>query len=301
MTSSIFMITGLVLILAWANGANDISKGVATLVGNGTTNARRAVLWGTFWTVMGGLAALIWGTALLKTFSSAYLSPDFHVDLAFVAGTTAGAALWVLLATRLGLPVSTTHALLGGVVGAALMAAGPVGLQAHAVANKALLPLLVNPLAVFLCAALLLVARQVAQWSSAQNTNVFIHAELKRSPRIPREKVWIALHWWSSGVTSFARGLNDVPKIAAFLIMATMLAPELSGHLEASRVGWSIVLVTLVMGVGCLWGGYRVLQLLAHRVTPLDAGTGVAANIGTALLVLTASPCGQKTHAASKW
>ena len=293
MTSSFFVITVFVLILAWANGANDISKGVATLVGNGTTNARRAVLWGTFWTVMGGLAALIWGTALLTTFSSAYLSQDFHVDLAFVAGTTTGAALWVMLATRLGLPVSTTHALLGGVVGAALMAAGPVGLQAHAVANKALLPLLASPLiAVFLCAALLLVARQVAQWSSARNTNAFIQAKLKGSPRIPKEKVWIALHWLSSGVTSFARGLNDVPKIAAFLIMATMLAPELSGHLEASRVGWSIVLVTLVMGVGCLWGGYRVLQLLAHRVTPLDAGTGLAANIGTALLVLTASPLG---------
>ncbi len=178
-------------------------------------------------------------------------------------------------------------------MGAALMAAGPAGLQAHAVANKALLPLLASPLiAVFLCAALLLVARLAVQWITARNTNAFIQAKLKGSPRIPKEKVWIALHWLSSGVTSFARGLNDVPKIAAFLIMATMLAPELSGHLEASRVGWSIALITLVMGVGCLWGGYRVLQLLAHRVTPLDAGTGLAANIGTALLVLTASPLG---------
>ena len=69
MTSSFFVITVFVLILAWANGANDISKGVATLVGNGTTNAKRAVLWGTFWTVTGGLATLIWGAALLKTFS----------------------------------------------------------------------------------------------------------------------------------------------------------------------------------------------------------------------------------------
>ena len=139
------VITLLVVTLAWVNGANDVAKGVATLTGSGASNVKRAILWGTLWTVMGGVAAVLWGSALVSTFSSGFLAPGFRVDLAFVAGTLMGASVWILIATRLGLPVSTTHALLGGVIGAVLMAAGPDGLRATAVANKAMLPLLVSP------------------------------------------------------------------------------------------------------------------------------------------------------------
>jgi len=159
----VWLVIGLVLMLAWANGANDIAKGVATLVGNGTASAKGAVLWATLWTILGGLASIVWGAALLKAFSSGYLSPGFRVDLAFVGCTMVGAAGWVLIATRFGLPVSTTHALLGGVVGAVWVAAGVEGLRVDAVTQKALLPLLVSPLiAIGLCALLLLIARYVA-------------------------------------------------------------------------------------------------------------------------------------------
>lgn len=61
MTTEIVLTIACVVLLAWANGSNDISKGIATLVGNGTTRAHHAVLWGTLWTVLGGLAALLWG------------------------------------------------------------------------------------------------------------------------------------------------------------------------------------------------------------------------------------------------
>ena len=111
------------------------------------------------------------------------------------------------------------------------------------------------------------------------------------------ERVWIALHWLSSGTTSFARGLNDVPKIAAFMILALTLAPPAVAQTTASWFpdwlqAWPILLVTLVMGAGCLWGGFKVLDVLAHRVTPLDASSGLVANMGTSILVLAASPLG---------
>ena len=111
MTLSIPAICLLVLLLAWVNGANDIAKGVATLVGNGTAHARRAVLWGTLWTLLGGLAALVWGGALINAFTKGFLNPNCIIDLPFVAGVTLGATAWVGFATRVGLPVSTTHAL----------------------------------------------------------------------------------------------------------------------------------------------------------------------------------------------
>lgn len=301
----------LVLILAWSNGANDISKGIATLVGNGSANARVAVLWGTFCTALGGLVALLWGAALIKTFSSAFLDSGFIVDLHFIVSTLVGAAGWVFVATRLGWPVSTTHALLGGVVGAVWAVAGFSGLQVDAVTRKALLPLLISPLiAVVLCAGLLLLARYLARQVPGWTPGCCDEDEWRQNPFTCedgtkskaggvekqqglswRGRTWIALHWFSSGLTSFARGLNDVPKIAAFLILITSLSPELSRQLGAGSSG-PILLVTLVMTVGSLLGGFRVLNILAHRVVPMDASQGLTANVGTSMLVLLASPLG---------
>ena len=307
MSIEFVLVATLVLALAWANGANDIAKGIATLVGNGTAPARRAVWWGTLWTVVGGLLAILWGGALIRTFSGGFLDPAFHVDLIFVGGTLLGAALWVIIATRFGLPVSTTHALLGGVVGAALVAAGPGGLHLETVAWKVLMPLLVAPLlAIGLCALTLLLARIVARRLPAWRQGCCEPDEWRRNPFVCAdppvatrslscmERLWVGLHWLSSGATSFARGLNDVPKIAAFLILAVALVPGAATSLNADGVvpWWPIALVALVMGMGCLWGGMRVLDIMAWRVAPLDASSGLVANSGTAMLVLFASPLG---------
>jgi len=300
----VWLVIGLVLALAWANGANDIAKGVATLVGSGTTHARGAVLWAVVWTVLGGLVAIVWGSALLKVFSSGYLSAGFSVDLTFIASTLIGAAGWVLLATRLGLPVSTTHALLGGIVGAVWMAAGIDGLRLDAVTRKALMPLLISPLiAVVLSAVLLLLARCVAArvpaWSPGccerkdWRKNPFICAGPTHSAPVSpwAGRVWVGLHWLSGGLISFARGLNDVPKIAAFLVLVVSLQPGLIA-LPGGDNRIPILAVTLFMAVGALWGGFRVLKILSRRVVPLDASSGVVANLGTSLLVLLASPLG---------
>ncbi len=298
----------LVLLLAWSNGANDISKGIATLVGNGSAHARAAVLWGTLCTTLGGLVALLWGAALIKTFSSAFLDAGFNVDLRFIASTLVGAAGWVFLATRLGWPVSTTHALLGGVVGAVWAVAGFAGLEMDAVTRKALLPLLISPLiAIGLCAGLLLLARYLARRVPGWTPGCCEQSEWQQNPYVCedtdekedeqqaklswRGKMWIVLHWFSSGLTSFARGLNDVPKIAAFLILIASLSPALRQQLGSGSSG-PIILVTLVMAAGSLLGGFRVLNVLAHRVVPLDASQGLTANVGTSMLVLLASPLG---------
>ncbi|MDO9371107.1 MAG: inorganic phosphate transporter [Gammaproteobacteria bacterium] len=301
MTAAIVVIVVL-LALAWANGANDVAKGVATLTGSGMSSAARAIMWGTACTLIGGLAAAVWGAALVSTFSSGFLAADFPVTIGFVGGVVVGAAAWVLLATRFGLPVSTTHALLGGIVGTVLVLAGPEGLRTAAVANKALLPLLLSPLlAIALCWMLLLLARFVEKKIPAWRPgcceredwqhNPFVCAEDQQAVPAPiAQRVLIVLHWLSSGATSFARGLNDVPKIAAFLILVLALVPALP--FSASDPVWPIVAVAVVMGLGGLWGGMRVLRVLAHRVSPLDSTRGLMANVSTSLLVLAATPLG---------
>lgn len=298
------LVSLLVLSLAWFNGANDVAKGVATLAGSGAVNARHAIVWGAVCTLLGGCAAALWGGALISTFSNGFLQSGFPMSLGFVGAVMAGAIVWVALATRYGLPVSTTHALLGGIVGAALMLAGPEGLRAAAVANKALLPLLLSPLiAIGLCWGLLLLAglveKKIPAWSpgccakEAWRKNPYVCAENADKMPLPLvQKIWIGLHWASSGATSFARGLNDVPKISAFLILAVALTPGLSLAGSQQQTVWPIIAVTLMMACGSLWGGRRVLQVLAHRVTAMDARSGLAANVGTSFLVLAATPFG---------
>lgn len=278
----------LVALLAWANGANDVSKGVATLTGGGLASARRAVVWGTVWTAAGGIAAIFWGSRLVTTFSRGYLGSGFDVDVAFIAGTLTGAASWVLLASRVGLPVSTTHALLGGLVGAALTSGGWQNLNVAAVISKALLPLLLSPLlAVLLCTLLVLGGAVFA----LRSRRAGVRSPEADAPRSDRALPWTALHWLSAAATSFARGLNDVPKLAAFLVLALSLTSQETAA-DVARIGPPMVAVTLIMSLGGLWGGYRVLHVLAYRITPLDAKRGCFANAATSALVLLASPFG---------
>ena len=119
-------------VLAYANGANDVSKGIATLVGSGVTSYRRAMWWGAVWTGIGALLATAVASAMLARFGSGLLGAGVTPTFAASVAAIAGASAWVLLATRTGLPVSTTHAIVGAVVGTALVAYGAHGIGADA-------------------------------------------------------------------------------------------------------------------------------------------------------------------------
>ncbi|MGH7166143.1 MAG: inorganic phosphate transporter, partial [Nitrospiraceae bacterium] len=107
----------LVLALAFANGTNDVSKAIATLVGSGVTNYRAAIAWGTVWTVVGAGASALVATAMVTTFSSGLIEPGVATPPELALSVLVGSMVWVLLASRTGLPVSTTHALTGAIVG----------------------------------------------------------------------------------------------------------------------------------------------------------------------------------------
>ena len=131
--------------LAYANGANDNYKGVATLFGSGTAGYRRALWLATVFTLAGSGAAAVLGARLIEAFSGKGLIPAATLaEPGFLLAVSAGAAGTVLLATRLGMPVSTTHAIVGALVGAGLASAG--GVATGRLMGVFLLPLLVTPL-----------------------------------------------------------------------------------------------------------------------------------------------------------
>ena len=135
----------LVFALAFANGANDVSKAIATLVGSGITDYRSAIAWGTAWTMVGAALAAFVASAMIKTFSHGLVQTGTIIGAGVTLAVLTGAMAWVLFASRTGLPVSTTHALTGAIVGAGLVAFAGEGLIWPAIGKKIVLPLLVSP------------------------------------------------------------------------------------------------------------------------------------------------------------
>ena len=126
----------LILVLSFANGTNDVSKAIATLVGSGITTYRTAIAWGSVWTMLGAGIAAVAATAMVKIFSSGFFQPNLAIPSALAPAILSGAFLWVLIASKAGLPVSTTHALTGSLAGAGLLAFGSEGLIWSTVLKK---------------------------------------------------------------------------------------------------------------------------------------------------------------------
>jgi PiT family inorganic phosphate transporter len=318
----------MVFAVTFANGANDNFKGVATLFGSGAACYRRALWWATATTAAGCLTALALAAALVARFSGKGLVPDaLTTDPAFLSAVAAGAAATVLLATRLGFPISTTHALTGALVGAGIVAVGPE-LRFAALGTGFVAPLLLSPLA----AAVLVAGVHVSfgavgrRWGSedvcvcvaetpavpdrpalaAANAVEAHAATAHRVPIVARvsecaahglvpaataRRTLDAAHYVSAGAVGFARGVNDTPKLLA-LLLPTQVLPTPA----------AVILLTAMMAIGGVVAARRVAETMSHRVTTMTPGQGFAANVTTAVLVLFASRFGlpvSTTHVSS--
>jgi len=306
------------LLLAYANGANDNFKGVATLLGSHTTSYRRALIWATLTTALGSAAAVGLARGLLEAFrGKGLVPPEVVADPVFPAAVALAAGATVLLATRMGFPISTTHALIGGLVGAGLFAS-PGGVAGSKLVHGFMIPLLTSPLlAVGLAVALYPLLRFARlRLGVSQETCVCIGREVVAvvpgTPGLQRAMETVELptvtvgsdaschvryggtllgfrarpmldfvHFLSAGAVSFARGLNDTPKIAALLLVGGMVSP-----------GFALVGVGLLIAVGGWLSAHRVAETLSRRVTEMNPGQGLTANLVTALLVIGASRLG---------
>jgi PiT family inorganic phosphate transporter len=299
------LLIALTLGLGYANGANDVSKGIATLVGSGVTEYRRAVLWGTGWTIAGGVLAGLLASGMVATFSGQALLASAPAGGSLPVAVACGAIGWLVVATLTGLPVSTTHALLGGLCGAGIAAQGISGVLWGAVGWRAALPLAVSPvLSLALMAVLFPLIRTgyrrferycvclerqelvsvgpmgAAAMATSRALTVIAGADCPPQV-VSRVNLLDSLHWFSAGLTSLFRGLNDAPKILALGVAAAAA----TGISQPSQY----VLIAVAMGAGSYLAGARVTGTLAAKVTRMRPGEGFAANLVTSLLVASAS------------
>jgi PiT family inorganic phosphate transporter len=304
-----------VCFLAYSNGANDNFKGVASLYGSRTCSYGAAITWATITTGAGSIAAIFLAQSLLKKFSGKGMVPDaltaqpeFLLAVALAAGGT------VILATFLGFPISTTHGLTGALVGAGLVN-GAATVNFSALGKNFVTPLVMSPIIAVVAGAVIYGLFRIArlQFGIQKEMCICVGAETQIVPLARPDGLFAAealpkltftadkpaacqqryagsflginaaklvdgMHFLSAGAVGFARGLNDTPKIAALLLVATAL-----------NIRWALVGVAVAMAVGGLLNARKVADTMANKITSMNAGQGFAANLATALLVNTAS------------
>ncbi|HSA59211.1 MAG TPA: inorganic phosphate transporter [bacterium] len=309
----------LLCFLAFANGANDNFKGVATLFGSGTSDYKRALAWATLTTALGSLAALVLAKGLLVTFSGKGVVPTAVLSLkSFPLAVGFAAAVTVMLATRFGFPISTTHALVGGLAGAGLVASSS-GIQVGRLIETFFLPLVISPfIAILGTAALYPALRKIGRLAGIRKQTCLCvgtkivgvvpqglspQQALMALPGIPeislgteaqcveryQGRLWgmnvgtllDKLHYVSAGAVGFARGLNDTPKIAALLLTG-----------NGFGLPFSVIGVGALMAVGGILSARKVAHTMSLRITDMNHAQGFAANLVTGFLVIFASEMG---------
>ena len=302
--------------LAYSNGANDNFKGVASLFGSRTTGYRMALGWATITTFAGSIVSIFLAQALLKKFSGKGLVPEAIIGSPqFLLAVALGAGVTVILATRFGFPISTTHALTGAILGSGLVAVGS-RVNFAALGKGFVLPLLLGPILAILLGAVLYFIfhgarvalgltkewcvcvgceeRVIAQpqpasiltMRSAAPAMTLSVDEMENCREryagafmgVSSQQVMDGAHFLSAGVVSFARGLNDTPKVVAMLLL-----------LQAFDIRWGFFAVALLMAVGGLLHSRRIAETMSHRITAMNHGQGFAANLATGILVIMAS------------
>lgn len=305
-----------VLFLAYVNGANDNFKGVATLFGSKTSDYKGALRWATICTLAGSVAAIFLATSLVKNFSGKGLVPDELIQTPHFAFSIAfGASLTVLLATRIGMPISTTHSIVGALIGSGMLAVG-MNFNMGKLVGVFLVPLLLSPMIALLLSLLTyLLFRKFRQQTGITKKsclcigtvpgvsaplrgdamNAITLDQSRNSLIVGKEKDCIefyegaflginaqkfldSLHFLSAGVVSFARGLNDTPKIAGLLLVLSSVDLHLG-----------LFILGLAMALGGALNAKKVAETMSNKIVTMNHGQGFTANLITGILVTTAS------------
>jgi len=298
--------------LAFSNGANDNFKGVATLFGSKTTKYKQAITWATVTTFAGSVAAIFLASELVKNFSGKGLVPDTLIAMpVFAISLALGAAITVFIATKIGMPISTTHALVGALFGAGVMAVG-ADFNFTKLGKTFLIPLVLSP---FMAAALSLIMylffrffrrklrvtkescicisekqQVIKNLDTTLTMDITSDIEVITCKKgcvetyngnllgISSQQILDKLHYLSAGIVSFSRGLNDTPKIVGLLVI-----------IQTLDIKWGMIAVAIIMALGGLLNAKKVGVTMSKKITPMNSGQGFTANLITGLLVTTAS------------
>jgi PiT family inorganic phosphate transporter len=248
----------------YTNGFHDAANAIATSVSTRALSPRVALLMAAVMNVAGGFL----GTSVASTVGSGIIAaPTGEGGLVVVLAALVGAIAWNLVTWYFGMPSSSSHALIGGLVGAALAAAGSV--QWSGVLDKVIIPMVVSPVVGLVLAAALMLA---LLW-------VFRRGRPSRLTRGFRHAQTI-----SAAAMALGHGLQDAQKTMGVIVLALVVG----GYQEGFDVPWWVILLSAgALSAGTYSGGWRIMRTLGRRIIDLDPPRGFAAEATASALLYT--------------
>ena len=282
LTLVLVAVLGLAVLFDYINGFHDTANAIATSVSTRALRPDVAILMSATANFLGALT----GTAVAKTISQGLAdTPGGEVGQTIVAAALIGAIVWNLITWRFGIPSSSSHALIGGLLGAVIVSIGASAIKIDGVLNKVVLPLVLSP---FLGVVIGFLAMVVI-------LNVFRRAHPRRiNERFRRLQVL------SAALMAFSHGSNDAQKTMGIMTLALIAAGVLPANSTIPL--WVIVLAATAISLGTAAGGWRIIRTMGQRVVKLDPVHGFAAETTAASIILTASHFGMPvstTHVIS--
>jgi inorganic phosphate transporter, PiT family len=261
----------LALLFDFMNGFHDAANSIATVVSTGVLKPLQAVAFAAFFNVV---AIFIFKLSVAATVGKGIVEPGV-VDHFVVFGALVGAITWNVLTWWYGIPSSSSHALIGGIVGAVIAKAGASKLIGAGIA-KTVAFILVSPLLGFLLGSLLMLA---VAW-------IF-----RRTSPLRVDKLFRRLQLVSAGLYSLGHGGNDAQKTIGIIWMLLIATGQVAAT-DKMPPGWVVWSCYIAIGLGTLFGGWRIVKTMGQRITKLKPVGGFCAETGGAMTLFLATSLG---------
>ncbi|MGC9194611.1 MAG: anion permease [Syntrophobacteraceae bacterium] len=256
------------MVFDFTNGAHDTANAIATVVSTRVLSPAAAVVMAAVLNLVGAFI----GTHVAQTVGSGIVHPDMIRGCqALTLAALFGAIAWNVFTWYLGLPSSSSHALIGGLIGATLVYAGVKAVNFYSILDKVILPLALSPLAGFVAGYLLMLS---LSW--------IFH---KSSPR-KVNKSFRKLQLVSAALMATSHGTNDAQKTMGLITLALFI-----DHMITKMVVpfWVKLACALCMGLGTAIGGWRIIKTMGHKIFNLDAIHGFSAETSASAVIFTSS------------
>jgi PiT family inorganic phosphate transporter len=276
----------LVIVIATAlgfdftNGFHDTANAMATSISTRALRPRAAVALSALLNIAGAFLSLKVATTISKGIVN-----SSEITLQVLLGALIGAIIWNLVTWYLSLPSSSTHALIGGIVGAAWMAHGASAIQGAGVLGKVIVPALVSPLIAGIVAAI---------------GTFLAYKVVQRLPARVGKHGYRLGQIGSASLVSLAHGTNDAQKTMGVMTLALTVHGSISK--SAGTPTWVILAAAVAIGAGTYVGGWRIIRTLGHRLTEVESPQGFATETSAASVLLASSYFGyplSTTHIVS--
>ena len=272
MEISVIIVVVIVTALAFdfTNGFHDTANAVATSIATGALKPRTAVLIAGVLNLVGAFLSV----QVAKTISSG-LVDDTKITPTVIFAGLVGAIVWNLLTWLVGLPSSSSHALIGGLIGATWVAAGADAVKFAGLVGKVLLPAVLAPI---IAGVIALIATHLAYRITARAAQGTVTKGFKLGQIV------------SGSMVALAHGTNDAQKTMGIITLTLITAGALPA--DAGPPFWVILSSGLAIALGTYMGGWRIIQTLGMRVSTIETPQGFAAGTSTATVILTSSHLG---------